>query len=133
MKIYRGGQASSEWSAVTDSMNPQRLQKTWRAGGMLALDGTIDKTGERHTAVGIEIDERDIVALVQALVAENGRLRTTLASWKSIAERLSVLGTIDRAHRNTERVGDWTVEQVQALQALLDVSARKRRGRSSRS
>ena len=133
MKIYRGGQASNEWSAVTDSMNPQRLQKTWRAGGMLALDGTIDKTGERHTAVGIEIDERDIVALVQGLVAENGRLRSTLASWRPIADHLSVLGTIDRAHRNTERVDDWTFEQLHALQALLDASAPKRRGRSSRS
>ena len=132
MKIYRGGQASTEWTAVTDSMNPQRLQKTWRAGGMLALDGTIDKTGDRHTAVGIEIDERDIVALVQALVAENGRLRATLASWKPIAELLNVLGTVERAHRSPDRINDWTTEQVSALRTLLDVSVPKRRRRASR-
>ena len=35
---------------------------------MIHLDGTIKKDGERHTVLGLEIEESDVVALFNALV-----------------------------------------------------------------
>ncbi len=132
MKIYRGGQMSPEWTAVTDSITPRQLQRRWRPGGMLALDGTIQKGGERHSAVGVEIEAQDVVALVQALVAENQRLKEALASWAPVAQRLRVFTGISAAARMPEGIGHWTEDQVSALRELLDLAAPRRRGRASR-
>jgi len=40
----------------------------WSPGEILSFDGTIDKAGERHTALGLELSEQDIVSLSAALV-----------------------------------------------------------------
>ncbi|MDA2933647.1 hypothetical protein MYX82_04830 [Acidobacteria bacterium AH-259-D05] len=68
MKIYRGpGQSFGYWS-LTDSKQPKEYLETWASGEKIVLDGTIDKAGERHTDLGLVIEEGDVVTLFNALV-----------------------------------------------------------------
>ena len=94
MKIYRTGATSSEWT-LTDKKNSREVAKAWAASGQIAFDGTKDKSGTRHTDLTVELDAKDIVALVATLVRrykqENaqlkGRLKKAAASIKYLEKR----------------------------------------------
>jgi hypothetical protein len=67
VKIYRGGKASDNWE-ITDSKNAEQVADDWAALGHIQFDGTIDKAGERHTDLGIQISEEDVLALFKVLL-----------------------------------------------------------------
>lgn len=67
MKIFRGPNTSTKWKR-TDTKAPKEYVKDWRPGGTILFDGTIQKSGERHTDIGVEIGEADILALHSALI-----------------------------------------------------------------
>ena len=66
MKIYRGPRTTDEWQ-LTDTKKASEWADDWRPGVKVALDGTIEKEGTRHTDLGVEIEADDVVALASAL------------------------------------------------------------------
>ncbi len=66
MKIYRGPQSGGYWNR-TDSKTPSHYIKTWSPGKKIIFDGTIDKFGGRHTELGLEIDEKDVLFFLRLL------------------------------------------------------------------
>jgi aspartyl/asparaginyl-tRNA synthetase len=65
MKVYRGPRSSKQWRKI-DARKLQAWSKDWTPGKVIHVDGTIDKTGSRHTDLGIEIEVQDIAALNKA-------------------------------------------------------------------
>jgi hypothetical protein len=67
MRLQRGPKTGDTWT-TTDARPPATWVKSWFPGRSISFDGTIDKTGQRHTSVGVEIDEEDVLALHRALI-----------------------------------------------------------------
>lgn len=67
MKIHRGPKSGGYWEE-TDSKPPSHYIKDWSPRKKIIFDGTIDKFGGRHTELGLEIDEKDIISLFNALI-----------------------------------------------------------------
>jgi hypothetical protein len=74
MKLYRGPETGSNFD-VTDEKNAKKVIGDWNSYGTIYFDGTINKKGSRHTMVGVEIEEEEIVALADALFK---RMRETI-------------------------------------------------------
>ena len=66
MKIFKGPQSTNTWSQ-TDTKSLAEWANTWKPGKTVNFDGTIDKCGQRHTTLGVEIEFDDIVALTQGI------------------------------------------------------------------
>jgi hypothetical protein len=66
MKIYRGPRTTDKWK-VTDQKPFKEWAEDWQPGNVVHFDGTIDKSGGRHTDLGVEIEVEDIAALHDAL------------------------------------------------------------------
>ena len=48
----------------------------WEPGKKFPFDGTLDKSGERHTDLGVEVSEQDIISLHAGLVKyQKNRIR----------------------------------------------------------
>src|SRR5687768_9970519 len=62
MKIHKAGATSRKWNA-TDEITPTELKRDWIPGSILKFDATIEKFGDRHTDVGVELSESDVWAL----------------------------------------------------------------------
>ncbi len=67
MKIHRRGKSAYEWSE-TDCKGPEDIAKLWISKNIIPLDGTIDKGGERHTEIGLELEDDDVISLFYALI-----------------------------------------------------------------
>jgi hypothetical protein len=67
MKVFRCGKTARNWS-ITDEKGPGEYTDNWSPDKVIQLDGTIDKDGDRHTELGLQIDEEDIIALSNALI-----------------------------------------------------------------
>ena len=63
MKIRRKPKTGGHWSE-TDAKDPIDLVDDWKPGTTFVLDGTIDKDGTRHSLIGLDISEEDVVALM---------------------------------------------------------------------
>ena len=100
MNIYRGPRTGSSWQC-TDSKKPSECAKEWTLGGKIMFDGTVDKDGQRHTDLGIELEERDIIELFNILIRryqgkivelarELRELKTELKATRRTAQKESV-------------------------------------------
>src|SRR5205814_1654525 len=67
MRIFRGPRTTNKWQA-TDSKSLKTWAKQWRPGKHVQFDGTINKIGERHTDLGVELTEDDLNELVGGLI-----------------------------------------------------------------
>jgi hypothetical protein len=67
MRILRGGRTET-YSDETDSISPGDLAAEWHPGTPIWFDATRDKSGARHSDVGIEITSDDVAALCLALL-----------------------------------------------------------------
>jgi hypothetical protein len=63
MKIYRGDRQT-----LTDSIEPQHLDRLLKIGRKIRLSGTKGKSRNRQTTLWLEIDEHDVIALVIAFL-----------------------------------------------------------------
>ncbi len=68
MKIYRAPHIGGYWRE-TDSKEPNKYIDDWSPGNIIELDGTINKQGERHTLIGLELGENDIISLLNRLIS----------------------------------------------------------------
>lgn len=67
MKILRGPRTTTR-VAETATKSASEIEAKWSPGTALWFDGTVDKDGSRHTDIGVEIDESDVVALARAFL-----------------------------------------------------------------
>ncbi len=86
MKIYRGGRTSKKWSK-TDGREIDVSE--WRRGKIIVVDGTINKSGSRHTDLGVEIEPTDIVALSAALIRNYKELESENVELKSSIKKMN--------------------------------------------
>lgn len=133
MKIYRGPQTSDRWAAVTDVKPLEEWARNWRPNNIVVFDGTIDKSGQRHTDLGVQIDASDIVALFNGLVAhysaETERLEGANANLQQTHDTLqTALEKID----NLISYHQDEAPSVEELIASVQTIARKYRWSSSR-
>ena len=74
MKLHRGGKSDSCGKYVqTDQQKPSQYIETWKPGSMIIMDGTKDKSSWGQTAIGITIDEDDVIALWRKLIEHYGQ------------------------------------------------------------
>lgn len=116
MKIYRGPHSTADWS-LTETKKPEDYIDDWKNNRKICMDATIDKTGDRHTYIGIEIDEDDIVSLFKELleryIHENENMKNKL---KEIGEM--VFGCPTRfSNKNLSK--DDLFEMVEEIKKIL--------------
>jgi hypothetical protein len=68
MRIKRRPKTHRAWTP-TDSKAASALARSWRPHMTIDFDATIEKLGERHTRMGVEMDEDDVLALHSGLIA----------------------------------------------------------------
>ncbi len=97
MKIRRGGRTSTTFT-TTDAKQPRDYASSWYPGGAIVFDGTIDKSGERHTELAVVIEEQDVLALQRGLiehyrdcVRDRDRLQGTVRQLESALNKISHL------------------------------------------
>ena len=124
MKIYRGPQSTEE-ASVTDEKNAAEIGKNWAPGETIVFDGTIDKSGVRHTSIGIEIEEADIVALTRAFLRHRDSGRRELIHQLTEAHEEEVNGyreafvkLINLSHKIVDAPSKQ--EFAEAMRAVVD-------------
>lgn len=65
--MFRGPRTTDSWQE-TDTQSVEEWMVDWKPGKKLRFDGTIEKSGERHTDLGVEFSEKDIISLHAGLV-----------------------------------------------------------------
>lgn len=122
MKIYRSG-ITSPYRNETDRIPAAKLAKQWTTSGCVHLDGTIDKTGDRHTRLEIELADDDIEALAAALAAKRElerakkeRSKEVLLRWQAAQSQalIRIVALAKRARRSAQ-----SIEKLQAELALI--------------
>ena len=139
MKIHRGPRTAAA-AKQTAEKSASEIEANWAPGTILYFDGTIDKSGTRHTDIGVEIEEADIAALARAFFRhwakqkeeyqievedreqERIRTRTDLEAAEGAIRRLN--GLAWQAHRapSTEAFGEAVRAIVQHYEASLHSS-----------
>lgn len=66
MKIFRGPQTTDDFDE-TDSKQFSELPDDWTPSDIIWFDGTKDKSGTRHTAIGVQLAPEDIASFGTAL------------------------------------------------------------------
>ena len=91
MKIFRGPRTTGRWH-LTDSKTLTKWAKDWYPGKTLMFDATIEKGGERHTDLGVEIKPQDIVALHNGLMRyQTDRIRDLEKEYAKLEATVSLL------------------------------------------
>ena len=101
MKIFRGPRTTDSWEE-TDTKSVTAWMRDWQPGRKLRFDGTIDKSGERHTDLGVEVSEQDIISLhaglvkyykgyIRTLEQERDQLQATVNELKEALRKISSL------------------------------------------
>ena len=127
MKIFRSPRTSDSWTKTDEKSLKDRV-KNWRPGNWFIVDGTIDKNGERHTDLAIDIDASDVVSLFNALIrhyeSEVKRLEELASDRQKTIDTLEMaLSKIDKLivhHRNQ-------APDVEALVSAVQIIARNYR------
>ncbi len=114
MKVYRGPRSGGKWS-LTDSQEPREYLEEWMTPGeMITVDGTIKKEGERHTVLGLEIEERDVVALFNALVKRYRRdLKKSQKEAETLVRAMRKIYSLTASHKATSK--EALVQAVQSI------------------
>lgn len=76
MKVLRGPQTTASFTE-TGTKPASQVEAEWVPGKIFWLDGTIDKTGTRHTDIGVEIGEADVIALASAFLRQGSDRRVS--------------------------------------------------------
>jgi hypothetical protein len=121
MKVYRGPRTSKKWKK-TDAKSLKTWVKHWRPGSVVALDGTIDKLGQRHTDLGIEIESHDIVALNRALAQYQATALAQLE--KTNAELEATIQQLERALKKINALASYHRSNAPTPDALADAVAK---------
>ena len=91
MKIYKGPRTTKKWT-VTDTKSLAKWAEDWKPEKQLLLDGTIQKTGQRHTDLGIEFEAADIAALHDAFQRhQRNRIQELEAREAALSENVKLL------------------------------------------
>jgi hypothetical protein len=116
MKIYRGFPNPIE----TDSTNPDEYISTWKRGKPIYLKGAKTRQPERSTALYLEIEEFDVIALFYALLERYER-KMTIVSIPSIV-RVCVEANSRLAHCLSEVVCPQPLSERRLKEALANMT-----------
>lgn len=119
MKIYRAGRTSKTWQA-TDTKSAIDLAEEWKRkpDGIVPLDGTIEKEGQRHTDVGITIEADDIIALSNVLMRSQQSKIAALQS--KAAEQAETIAILEETLGKLKRLLQYHRKEVTNCDALMD-------------
>lgn len=116
MRIFRGPRSASRWSGQTDSKALAGYIANWTPGHVFVFDATIDKAGERHTDLGVQIEEEDIPVLMNALVQHyRSRIERLTKESESRTERLA---KENERLKDAVRVRDTGLGKIERLVSL---------------
>jgi hypothetical protein len=116
MKIRRAPATANNWTAVTDKTKGTKWAENWKPGTPIDLDGTIHKTGERHTAIGVEIEEDDIIALSNALMRhQKTRIRELSQAVDYMETALVKIAKLVTLHRDKAPTVDALLKAVEDI------------------
>jgi hypothetical protein len=119
MKIYRGPRTSKRWEKI-DTKKLKSWTKDWAPGKIVHVDGTIDKSGTRHTDLGIEIELHDIGALHNAFVRyHSGRVRDLEKENAKQAETIRLLEQVLGKIQSLARSQSNRAPSSEALMAAI--------------
>ncbi len=121
MKIYRGPKTSNRWSK-TDAKSLRTWASGWIPGKVVPVDGTIQKAGQRHTDLGIEIESRDIVALHKALLQYQTRTLSQLE--KENAALLATVNQLEDVLRKINSLASHRRDEAPSLEILTNTIAK---------
>lgn len=123
MKIFRAGLTANKWKE-TDEKSLVELAQTWEPKTIVEFDATIEKEGQRHTTIGLQIEADDIIALSNALlIFQRNRILELEARVKNFSKIQSSLKQI-------EQLASYPREQV-AMRHLALIQKIAHRSRSS--
>ena len=117
MKIYRCQRTSDDWKK-TDEQSLKRWAKDWHPGKIARFDGTIDKTGDRHTDLGVQIEASDIGDLFNGLVRHYEKANADLQ--KRVATLEDALGKIDDLISYHRHEAPDVEELISAVQLIAE-------------
>jgi len=112
MKMHRGPRSTDTWTR-TDEKSAVDYASDWRPGRALTFDGTIDKSGARHTDLGVEIHEDDILALHSGLVRY---LQACRDERDSLGQTVD---TLESALVKISRLVSWDKDRAPDTESLL--------------
>jgi hypothetical protein len=124
VKIFRGPRTTNGFQK-TDAKSLVDFARDWRPGKKLRFDGTIDKAGQRHTSLRVEVEEQDIIVLhnglmkyqricIRELEQERNRLN------RSIDRLEEALGKIFSLVSSKQDRAPNTEELLQAVAEIAD-------------
>lgn len=117
MRLFRGPRTTRE-RQETDKKSPSEIAREWELGGALWFDGTIDKTGHRHTRIGVELDRADIWALLQQLLKHDRERSERLE--KELAEREREIQRLKGGLAKIRRLAILHYEKAPSWQAFRE-------------
>jgi len=112
MKMHRGPRSADTWSR-TDEKSVVDYATSWRPGRALRFDGTIDKSGTRHTDLGVEVEEQDIIELHSGLL---NYYRACIEQRDSFSKTIDSLET---ALARIARLASWEKSRAPDTDSLL--------------
>lgn len=124
MKVSRGA-LSTGLTYATDEKSLVEVAKDWWPGERVNFDGTVDKSGTRHTRLSISLEEEDILALhagvldfyrrqTRELTNERDRQRRTIQELEDALYKMHKL-----VSWNQDRAPN-TEELLQALEEITE-------------
>lgn len=96
MRLFRGPNTGRRWEG-TDAKHPKDYMRDWEPGAPILFDGTIQKSGSRHTDIGVQLDEADVIGLQKGLINYYRKCRNEGKKFEKRVEELeSALQKISR-------------------------------------
>jgi hypothetical protein len=118
MKIFRGGRTQNDWSDMTDEKTTSAYIENWEPGKHIVFDGTIDKTGKRHTDLGVVIDEEDVIAMHGALIRTLKQSNSD--NTKMIEELNNTIKYLREAFAKIHGLINYHINEAPSEERLLD-------------
>ena len=66
MKVYRSGKTAPKWNITDEKSLSDWAKKGWDPAKKVSFDGTIQKSGERHTDLAVDFTTDDLFGLQAA-------------------------------------------------------------------
>ena len=97
VKIFRGPKSTGVLDE-TDTKSIKEYVSNWHPDSWLEFDATKNKSGGRHTSIGVQVSEQDIISLHAGLVKyyrgclqERDQLQASVNELEGVLEKISSL------------------------------------------
>ena len=119
MRIKRRPKTHRSWTA-TDSKAASALARSWRPHKTIDFDGTIEKLGERHTRMGVEMDEDDVLALHSGLISHYRAIERQRDELRKREREL--MRAFRKLHKLTSEASDRAPDNESLIKAVQQIA-----------